>query len=346
MNQLIRRVPGLATMFMVLAIGASVSRASPLSCNNGVNLTCTYWYDIFSGQFYQTDPLATQATLPAAPVSTQPLTVAGWNTQSTTPNADNVLTSVSLTLEWAATGSISVTNFALNPGGGANPAGESFTNAFAFVPLTVSGPGGSTLTVTATSADTNGTAAWATMVPVFSTVSDTGHYNSQLAFLNHFGDPNAAADALADTHDYCLSEGFYAPIDSDPTSGGGQGGSSFNSGAKSCGGVQTGTTSSATVTAASSGKLTGATTSSGLALSAFEGGAPLTVNFGVSSGTAHATGDQTDLGFSGTGSAGGILRITYNAEQILTPEPFTLVLVGGSLIGLGVVARRRNTRRP
>jgi hypothetical protein len=80
---------------------------------------------------------------------------------------------------------------------------------------------------------------------------------------------------------------------------------------------------------------------------AYEGGnSNPSLSFTASAGTTSVTGSGAqNLTYSGQGSIGGILEITFVAEAVPIPEPFTLFLVGGALVGAGLL-RRRTTRRP
>jgi hypothetical protein len=73
------------------------------------------------------------------------------------------------------------------------------------------------------------------------------------------------------------------------------------------------------------------------------------LSFEATAGNAQFQGTEVggngSLFFGGSGTIGGILEVTYVAEATTVPEPITLFLVGGALIGTGLL-RRRKVRRP
>jgi len=84
-------------------------------------------------------------------------------------------------------------------------------------------------------------------------------------------------------------------------------------------------------------------------LGSFEGNGVLTVTASVNTGSQTATGTQTagppnNLSWSGVSSSGAILEVQYTYNQLVIPEPVTMALVGASLLGLGVMVRRRTRR--
>src|SRR5579872_6488313 len=107
---------------LILSGCASVAGASPLlSCNNGTNTTCTFWVDIFSGTVSETPINASSATTENSNFNGT-IAIPQWDTAGPTSNTELVLTGVQFVLNWAATGSVSVTND--------DTASHSFTNAY------------------------------------------------------------------------------------------------------------------------------------------------------------------------------------------------------------------------
>jgi hypothetical protein len=85
-------------------------------------------------------------------------------------------------------------------------------------------------------------------------------------------------------------------------------------------------------------------------LNAFQGMGASTVQFVASdNGTAIngvEDGGTNFLSWGGNGSAGAILEVTYTFDIQSVPEPTTMVLIGSSMLGLGLMLRRRRSRKP
>ncbi len=83
-------------------------------------------------------------------------------------------------------------------------------------------------------------------------------------------------------------------------------------------------------------------------LSAFEGASPINVMFQALVGAITVTGTETtgngDLSFGGSGTAGAIFEVTYEYNAVLTPEPTSMVLIGSSILGLGLLLRRKGRK--
>lgn len=105
---------------------------------------------------------------------------------------------------------------------------------------------------------------------------------------------------------------------------------------------QTGTTNGTTTVGGSlvTGSATSALLTSGLAQ--YQGFGSTNLNFSVNAGTGIFSGSSVQgVSFGGTSSAGGTLEVIYNYHSQPIPEPVTMSLVGGALVGLAVFSRRR-----
>jgi hypothetical protein len=85
-------------------------------------------------------------------------------------------------------------------------------------------------------------------------------------------------------------------------------------------------------------------------LSLFEGFGPGTIFGSVGNGIQSFAGNvplgyHSDLAFGGTSKTGGILSVTYTFVQVPVPEPTSMVLIGSSILGLGLLLRRK-ARKP
>ena len=80
------------------------------------------------------------------------------------------------------------------------------------------------------------------------------------------------------------------------------------------------------------------------ALGAFESASPVNVPYQGIVGSISVNGTETsgngDLQFSGSGQAGAIFEVTYEYIPLNSPEPTTMVLIGSSILGLGLLLRR------
>ena len=86
-------------------------------------------------------------------------------------------------------------------------------------------------------------------------------------------------------------------------------------------------------------------------LTAFQGFGGGNFSADVLAGALSATGSSSDpnaannnLTFGGSGQSGAIMVVTYTFSETTVPEPVTMSLVGGALIGLAAVARARRAR--
>jgi hypothetical protein len=84
----------------------------------------------------------------------------------------------------------------------------------------------------------------------------------------------------------------------------------------------------------------------------FQGFGANTFTASLSTDAVAITGTSTDphstsLAFQGSGQMGAIATVTYTYSEIATPapEPVTFTLLGSSLIGLGLVARRKRSKK-
>jgi len=80
-------------------------------------------------------------------------------------------------------------------------------------------------------------------------------------------------------------------------------------------------------------------------LPTYQGLGNVMLTFTVSAGGGSYGGTEVGGGghlfFGGTASAGGVVSILYAYHAVAVPEPVSLFLVGGGLIGLAVVLRRK-----
>jgi len=94
----------------------------------------------------------------------------------------------------------------------------------------------------------------------------------------------------------------------------------------------------------------GANSQNAANLSFFQGAGSGSFNASIQTNPPSPGGTSTDphassLAYSGTGQMGAIMTISYTFTQTAAPEPATLTLMGGALLGLGVFVRRRRVAK-
>ena len=90
------------------------------------------------------------------------------------------------------------------------------------------------------------------------------------------------------------------------------------------------------------GEVDGTLLTSGLG--AFESNSPTNLSFSFNTpGVSYACTSDTQVTCGASGSGGGVVEIIYNYTD--TPEPATMGLAGGALVGLVLVARRRRVKK-
>jgi hypothetical protein len=82
----------------------------------------------------------------------------------------------------------------------------------------------------------------------------------------------------------------------------------------------------------------------------FQGFGANTFTAGLVTDAVSVSGTSTDahsssLAYQGSGQMGAIATFTYTYTEVETPEPLTFALVGSSLIGLGLVMRRKRSKK-
>ncbi len=80
-------------------------------------------------------------------------------------------------------------------------------------------------------------------------------------------------------------------------------------------------------------------------LDVFESLVPVNLLFNALVGNITVAGTETsgngDLHFSGSGTAGAIFEVTYEYTLVDTPEPTSMLLIGSSFLGLGLILRKK-----
>ncbi len=94
----------------------------------------------------------------------------------------------------------------------------------------------------------------------------------------------------------------------------------------------------------------GSSTNPAANLALFEGLGNATIGGSVSNGAQSYTGSANSgfppvLFFGGSSTTGAILKVQYTYSETQTPEPTSMVLIGSSIIGLGLLLRVRLARR-
>ncbi len=296
--------------------------------------TISFWTSIFNpapgSPVIQSSgtPLATVADFsPYASTATlYSTTTNGFQTTVSLPRFDqtvdathiNVLDSVQLVIGWAALGAVDVTN--------TNTSQQNFISATSTVPLSFSmpavgfllGPCGATpdpSCVHATAGPFSGTVPGQTTTQAYRNVD----YSS---LITQFGLPTAKAICS-------LNSGTWV----DPSTCKLPDGLTTTPGTTEVGGVtrQYGVGSTPTLTSS---------------LGNYQGFGVNNLVFTVSGDLGQYTGSAVPgVSFSGSASAGGVAEIVYTYHLTSTPEPVTMTLVGGALLGLAVVSRRRRSKK-
>lgn len=80
-------------------------------------------------------------------------------------------------------------------------------------------------------------------------------------------------------------------------------------------------------------------------LAAFASASPVNIAYQGIVGAISVNGTETsgngDLQFSGSGQAGAIFEVTYEYVPLNTPEPTSMMLIGSSILGLGLLLRKK-----
>jgi hypothetical protein len=91
--------------------------------------------------------------------------------------------------------------------------------------------------------------------------------------------------------------------------------------------------------------VTSSTSASGAPLSLYESFAPAGLKYQTTNLTINVTGNETSgngkLQFAGSGTGGGILEVDYVFTPAAVPEPTTMILIGSSMFGLGLLLRKK-----
>jgi hypothetical protein len=226
------------------------------------------------------------------------------------------LDSVQVAMGWAVQGAVDVTNKNLN--------NQAYTDPFARTNLTISGPGALNVPVTAQATFTGNYVidGQSTAYTAYSQTFSTAFVN----FVN--SDPTDYPSGIS---------GYCASLD------GGHG--TYNSGTRTC-------TYGATTVDGSAHVTDGTLHLGDAASSAITNNLYLYEGFGTNSLSFTVTASQGIYGgsagpnvyFGGSASVAGVMEIIYTYHEVVGPEPMTMSLVGGALIGIAALARRRSKR--
>jgi hypothetical protein len=84
-------------------------------------------------------------------------------------------------------------------------------------------------------------------------------------------------------------------------------------------------------------------------LNLFESLSPVNLPYDAAVGDIGVQGTETSgngaLQFSGAGTAGGIFEVQYNYIEITTPEPASMLLIGSSILSIGLLLRRKQRKQ-
>jgi len=263
------------------AIGLAVFGASAASAS-----TVSFSADIFSPPGSETSvPWSTSVLLPR------------FDQTDPNPGFKFQLDSVKITLAWTATGNVTVNN-------NDTVATHGFTAGTASIPLSILGPDGTPLAVTAVA----------------------GPFGSATSTPNSSFDPNTLVTSTpgAFGQDVPKAKNFCPP------------GPCVVPGSATYNGI--------------SGASSTFTFVNPLNLATYEGFGNVNLSFGASAqgGTYGGTevGGSGHLFFGGTATAGGVVTVLYTYSEVLSgvPEPGVSLLVGGGLMALAFIARKRVRR--
>jgi hypothetical protein len=219
------------------------------------------------------------------------------------------LDSVTVTLNWTTTGTVTVDNKDINNA-------HSFTGAGTTAPVTVTGPAGLTIGANAST-------------PLFDSATSTANeviiHASDMSFTDGYDGPGVPNAPVPKAVVFVFTGG--KPCDPKTQ-------------ANRCVEIDT----DATYIQNGAGNVAGAPAG----LGAYEGNGPANLIFQATSGDVGHTGTEVGssgfLSFGGQANVGGTIQILYTYSQNPTgevPEPVTMVLVGSAMLGIGVVFRKR-----
>jgi hypothetical protein len=291
--------------------------------------TLTYYVDIFSGNPAQlTLPtgtgVPTQSTADAGPFS---VFVPQFDTNDPNPGHAFQLTSVTFTLLEASVATVAVNNIDAT---------------------------GKATTATAAACFAAGGDHWVSGANGCTGIPKTDTFTQLNATMplsiQQVGYPNVAVsttDTTAPDKSGVAAAGHYLTV-TEPTAGDctAAGGFLYNSSTHACSlpFIVSGVTTFSGLTGSGSNS-----TSITNFLNLFESQHPVNIAYDAAVGDISVHGTETSgngaLQFSGFGTAGGIFEVQYNYTEIITPEPASMVLIGSSILTLGLLLRRKQ-RRP
>jgi len=290
--------------------------------------TLTYYVDIFSGNPAQlTLPtgtgVPTQSTADAGPVTVY---VPQFNTTDANPGHAFQLTSVTFTLLEASVATVAVNNF---------------DNT------------GKTTTTTATACFAAGGDHWVAGTNGCTGIPKTDTFNQLNATMplsiqqDNFPHVSlTTSDTTSPDKSGVAGAGHYLTVTaataSDCTTAGGF---LYNSTTEVCSlpFIVSGQTSFSGLNATATNS-----TSINFFLDLFESQHPVNIPYDALVGDISVHGTETSgngaLQFSGLGTAGGIFEVQYNYTEVITPEPASMVLIGSSILTIGLLLRRKQRK--